>query len=181
MSLLCGANSLQDSYYYSTLSSPTGEAAYSGKSGRLGPFPGAEQMKLTLALLFIALSAQIVRGHFGQENLKVLLKNPADCNQQVRQRRKHWWMSDAKQKDHYAIADAVRTNISLDYNYETDPVDTAQNEDNVLLFRLGLKFKKLQTQQILILGLALEPRLFGEAVEAFSQPSGPKSYQPPDF
>ena len=41
----------------------------------------------------------------------------------------------------YEITDLLYANISLDYDYETEPVDdTTRNEDLVLLFGLGLEF-----------------------------------------
>jgi putative salt-induced outer membrane protein YdiY len=40
----------------------------------------------------------------------------------------------------YEITDLLYANISLDYDYETEPVDEAKNEDLVLLFGLGLEF-----------------------------------------
>jgi putative salt-induced outer membrane protein YdiY len=40
----------------------------------------------------------------------------------------------------YEITDLLYANISLDYDYETDPVDTASNEDIAILVGLGLEF-----------------------------------------
>jgi putative salt-induced outer membrane protein YdiY len=40
----------------------------------------------------------------------------------------------------YEITDLFYANLSLDYNYETDPIDTAQNEDVALLIGLGAEF-----------------------------------------
>jgi hypothetical protein len=41
----------------------------------------------------------------------------------------------------YEITDLLYANISLDYDYETEPVDVAtDSEDLVLLFGLGLEF-----------------------------------------
>ena len=41
----------------------------------------------------------------------------------------------------YEITDLLYANISLDYDYETEPVeDTTSNEDIVVLFGLGLEF-----------------------------------------
>ncbi len=41
----------------------------------------------------------------------------------------------------YEITDLLYANISLDFDYETDPVDTAENEDIAILFGLGLEFE----------------------------------------
>lgn len=41
----------------------------------------------------------------------------------------------------YEITDLLSANISLDFDYETDPVEAAENEDIVLLFGLGLEFE----------------------------------------
>lgn len=38
------------------------------------------------------------------------------------------------------ISDLLYANLSLDYDYETDPVDTASNEDIVLLLGGGIEF-----------------------------------------
>jgi hypothetical protein len=38
------------------------------------------------------------------------------------------------------ITDLLYANISLDYDYETDPIDTASNEDIVLLLGGGIEF-----------------------------------------
>ena len=40
----------------------------------------------------------------------------------------------------YEITDLLTTSLSLDVDYETDPVDGAENEDIALLFGLGLEF-----------------------------------------
>ena len=40
----------------------------------------------------------------------------------------------------YEITDLLTTSLSLDFNYETDPVDLAENEDIALLFGLALEF-----------------------------------------
>ena len=40
----------------------------------------------------------------------------------------------------YEITDLLTTSLSLDFDYETDPVDAAENEDIALLFGLGLEF-----------------------------------------
>ena len=40
----------------------------------------------------------------------------------------------------FEITDLLYATLSLDYNYETDPVDTAENEDIALLVGLGLEF-----------------------------------------
>ena len=41
----------------------------------------------------------------------------------------------------YEITDLLVSSLSLDFNYETDPVDIAENEDIALLFGLGLEFE----------------------------------------
>jgi hypothetical protein len=41
----------------------------------------------------------------------------------------------------YEISDLLTTSVSLDFDYETDPVDVAENEDIALLFGLGLEFE----------------------------------------
>jgi len=40
----------------------------------------------------------------------------------------------------YEISDRFFANLSVDFDYETDPVDLAENEDVALLFGLGLEF-----------------------------------------
>jgi hypothetical protein len=40
----------------------------------------------------------------------------------------------------YEISDRFFANLSVDFDYETDPVDVAENEDVALLFGLGLEF-----------------------------------------
>ena len=40
----------------------------------------------------------------------------------------------------YEITDLLYANLSLDYDYETDPVDLAVNEDVALLIGLGAEF-----------------------------------------
>jgi putative salt-induced outer membrane protein YdiY len=40
----------------------------------------------------------------------------------------------------YEISDLLTTNVSLNYDYETEPVDVAKNEDIALLFGLKLEF-----------------------------------------
>lgn len=40
----------------------------------------------------------------------------------------------------YEITDLLTTSLSLDFDYETDPVDVAENENIALLFGLGLEF-----------------------------------------
>jgi putative salt-induced outer membrane protein YdiY len=40
----------------------------------------------------------------------------------------------------YEISDLLTTNITLNYDYETEPVDLAKNEDIALLFGLALEF-----------------------------------------
>jgi len=41
----------------------------------------------------------------------------------------------------YEISDLLTTNITLNYDYETEPVEPAKNEDIVLLFGLALEFE----------------------------------------
>ena len=41
----------------------------------------------------------------------------------------------------YEISDLLSTNLSLDFDYETDPVDVAENEDIALLFGLVAEFE----------------------------------------
>ena len=40
----------------------------------------------------------------------------------------------------FKISDLLYANFSVDYDYETHPVDTAQNEDVAILVGVGLKF-----------------------------------------
>jgi len=40
----------------------------------------------------------------------------------------------------FEITDLLYLNLSLDYDYETDPVDGAENEDIALLIGLGAEF-----------------------------------------
>jgi len=40
----------------------------------------------------------------------------------------------------YEITDLLYANLSLDYDYETVPAESAKNEDIVVLFGLGLEF-----------------------------------------
>lgn len=40
----------------------------------------------------------------------------------------------------YEITDLLSANVSLDYDYETDPVNFAKNEDIILLFGFGAEF-----------------------------------------
>ena len=41
----------------------------------------------------------------------------------------------------YEITDLLYSSVSLDYDYDTEPVDTAKNEDLALMFGLGLEFE----------------------------------------
>jgi putative salt-induced outer membrane protein YdiY len=41
----------------------------------------------------------------------------------------------------YEISDLLTTNITLNYDYETEPVEPAKNEDIALLFGLALEFE----------------------------------------
>lgn len=41
----------------------------------------------------------------------------------------------------YEITDLLYTSASIDYDYDTDPVDTAKSEDISILFGLGLEFE----------------------------------------
>jgi len=40
----------------------------------------------------------------------------------------------------FKISDILYANVSLDYDYETDPVDFAENDDTTLVFGLGAQF-----------------------------------------
>ncbi len=40
----------------------------------------------------------------------------------------------------YEITDLLYANLSVDFDYETDPVETVENEDIALLVGLGLEF-----------------------------------------
>jgi hypothetical protein len=41
----------------------------------------------------------------------------------------------------YEITDLLYANLSMDYDYETDPADIATNEDIAILFGLGAEFE----------------------------------------
>jgi len=40
----------------------------------------------------------------------------------------------------FEITDLLYANLSVDFNYETDPVDTAENEDVAILVGIGAEF-----------------------------------------
>ncbi len=46
----------------------------------------------------------------------------------------------------YEITDLLYANLSVDFDYETDPVDFAENEDVALSVGLGLEFRVCSTK-----------------------------------